>query len=116
MAKNKRSSSPIVFSTDPDFLRRQQEREEAASPALAPERQVLRIWLERGKGGKEATVIKGFVGPQEALEELARWLKSKCAVGGSAKEGEIILQGNHRDRVMALLQERGYKDIKKAGG
>lgn len=116
MAKNKRSSSPIVFSTDPDFLKRLEAEEDASSPALAPERQVLRIWLERGKGGKEATVIRGFVGPQEALEELARWLKGKCAVGGSAKDGEIILQGNHRDRVMALLQERGYKNIKKAGG
>ncbi len=116
MAKNKRSSSPIVFSTDLDFIRRQAAQEEVSLPELAPQQQVLRLWLERGKGGKEATVIRGFVGSQEALEELARWLKNKCAVGGSAKNGEIILQGNHRDRVMVLLQERGYKNIKKAGG
>ncbi len=114
MAKNNKREPffEIVYSTDPD--RRAHQKEEEA--ALPPEKQVLRIWLERGKGGKEATVIKGFIGPTEALSELAKWLKGKCAAGGSAKDGEIILQGNHRDRVMTLLQERGYKNVKKAGG
>ncbi len=116
MAKNKSHRFPtVVFSTDPDF--RPAESEEGETPgAMAPEKQQLRIWLERGRGGKEATIVKGFIGPSADLEELARWLKNTCATGGSAKEGIIILQGNHRDRVMALLQERGYRNTKKAGG
>ncbi|MCS6930200.1 MAG: translation initiation factor [Saprospiraceae bacterium] len=112
---NKRPSSQLVFSTDPEIRRRIMEREEPSTPAVAPEHQVLRIWLERGKGGKEVTLVKGFVGPEDALEEVARWLKNTCATGGSVKEGVIILQGNHRDRVLTLLQERGYKNVKKAG-
>ncbi len=115
MAKGKPTSfSNIVFSTDPAFRSRVEEEE--PTPTLPAEQQVLRIWLERGKGGKEATVIRGFVGSAEALNELAKWLKGKCAAGGSAKDGEIILQGNHRDRIVALLQERGYGNVKKAGG
>ncbi len=115
MAKNKQEPfSRIVFSTHPDTLRSLEE--EGASSVVPPEQQVLRVWLERGKGGKEATVIKGFSGPTETLNELAKWLKNKCAAGGSAKDGEIIIQGNHRDRVLVLLQERGYKNVKKAGG
>jgi translation initiation factor 1 len=103
----------FVFSTDPNFkLQPDQEPEEE----LAPEKQVLRIWLERIKGGKEATVIKGFVGPDERLSELAKLLKNKCATGGNAKDGAIIIQGDHRDKALKLLLDLGYKNTKKAGG
>ncbi len=115
MSKQKSFNSfgSLVFSTDPDF-RPQTEPEHVDTPA--PEKQTLRIWLERVKGGKEATVIKGFEGPDEAFTELAKTLKNKCAAGGNAKDGVIIIQGNHRDKVMQLLLAMGYKNTKKAGG
>ena len=77
----KNTSGGFVFSTDPNF-RFSEPDEQADEPAT--DQQVLRIWLERVKGGKEATVIKGFVGPDDRLSELARTLKNKCAAGGNA--------------------------------
>ena len=103
----------MVFSTDPDY---KFESEEAPVEEGAPEKQVLRIWLERIKGGKEATVIKGFVGPDQKLDELDKLLKSKCATGGNAKDGIIIIQGDHREKALKMLWELGYKNTKKAGG
>jgi translation initiation factor 1 len=76
----------------------------------------LRIWLEKNhRGGKTASVIKGFVGSPADLEELGRTLKNKCGTGGSAKDGEIIIQGDHREKLLTLLQGMGYK-ARKAGG
>ncbi|MEY4927259.1 MAG: hypothetical protein RI894_1695 [Bacteroidota bacterium] len=75
----------------------------------------LRIWLERQKGNRIATVVKGFDGENNDLERLAKALKSHCGVGGTAKNGEIILQGDHRDKVFAFLIAQGHK-AKKAGG
>ena len=103
----------LVFSTDPDF--KIEEEETPVENKLAAQ-QTLRIWLERGKGGKEATVIKGFMGATDKFEELAKLLKSKCAAGGNAKDGVILVQGDHRDKVLKLLLELGYKNTKKAGG
>lgn len=103
----------LVFSTDPNF---RPQADDDPVETLPPGKQVLRIWLERGKGGKEATVVKGFTGPDEKLEELARLLKNKCAAGGNAKDGVIIIQGNHRDKVLKILTEQGFKNVKKAGG
>lgn len=103
----------FVFSTDPNF--KIETNDEPVEEPFA-DKQALRIWLERGKGGKEATVVKGFTGSAKKLEELAKLLKNKCAAGGNAKDGIIIIQGDHRDKVLKLLTESGFKNVKKAGG
>jgi translation initiation factor 1 len=114
MAKKNQNSGGFVFSTNPDF--RPYDDDAAEQPALAPEKQALRIWLQRIKGNKEATIVKGYVGSDDDLEALAKILKTKCATGGNAKEGEIILQGDHRDKVLKYLLDNGYSNTKKAGG
>ena len=111
---NNSGGGGFVFSTDPNFRFPGNEPEKTDTPVH--EKQALRIWLQRIKGNKEATVIKGFVGPDEQLEALAKILKNKCASGGNAKEGEIILQGDHRDKVLKYLLDQGYSNTKKAGG
>lgn len=104
----------MVYSTNPDFEYTTDQTEEPDT--LPVEQQNLRVWLDRKqRGGKVVTLIKGFIGSQDDLAELGRMLKSKCGVGGSAKDGEIIIQGDHRDRVVELLIKAGYK-CKKAGG
>ena len=103
----------MVYSTNPDFEYTTTEVEEQAT--LPPQQQNLRVWLDRKhRGGKTVTLVKGFVGTEADLTELGRMLKNKCGVGGSAKDGEIIVQGDHRDRVVDLLTQAGYK-CKKAG-
>ena len=102
----------MVYSTNPDFAYDYGEEQEAET--LAPAKQNLRVWRDtKGRGGKVATIVRGFVGSTEDLEELGRTLQRGCGVGGSVKEGEIIIQGDHRDRVTALLIQKGYTQTKK---
>lgn len=103
----------MVYSTDPDFNYNDRKSEETETPA--PEKQDLRVWLDRKqRAGKVVTIVRGFVGRDADLQELARLLKTKCGVGGTAKEGEIIIQGDHRDRVVEILTKSGYR-CKEAG-
>lgn len=101
----------MVYSTNPDY--RIEEEEETKK---LPSEQNLRIWLEKGgRGGKIASVIKGYIGTENDLKELGKKLKKSCGTGGSTKDGEIIIQGDHRDKILALLVKAGYR-AKKAGG
>ena len=103
----------VVYSTATDYNYTTEEEESVAT--LPPAEQNLRVWLDRKhRGGKQATLIKGFVGGDDDLKELAKLLKTKCGVGGSAKDGEIIIQGDHRDRIIEILAKEGYR-AKKAG-
>ena len=98
----------VVFSTNPDFAYEQEEETEEAT--LEPSRQNLIVTIDRkARGGKQVTLVTGFIGTSDDLAELGRTLKVKCGVGGTAKNGEITIQGDFRDRVTALLKEMGYK-------
>lgn len=103
----------FVFSTNKDFdLNQKEETEET----LAPNQQLLEAYLDKkNRGGKVATVIKGFVGTTDDLKALGKELKNLCGVGGSAKDDEIIIQGNFRDKIMEYLKNKGYK-VKRIGG
>lgn len=104
----------MVYSTNPDY--KYETADEDGSRTPEPSVQDLRVWLDRKpRAGKQVTLVKGFVGSDDDLRELASMLKNKCGVGGSAKDGEIIIQGDFRDRVVDLLLKAGYK-AKKAGG
>lgn len=98
----------IVFSTNPDFQYEEEEQEEEAK--LPNEKQKLRIELDkRNRKGKAVTLITGYVGSEEDLGELARMLKTKCGSGGSSRCGEILIQGDFRQKVNEILQKEGYK-------
>ena len=98
----------VVFSTNPDFTYEEEGIREEAT--LEPSRQSLTVSIDRkGRGGKQVTLVSGFVGTSDDLAQLGRTLKMKCGVGGSTKDGEITIQGDFRDRVTALLKDMGYK-------
>jgi translation initiation factor 1 len=112
MAKQKLNSfSALVYSTDPN-----QKLDEDIVPeqdTLPKEKQRLRIRLEtKHRGGKTVTVVDGFVGTIIDMENLGKLLKTHCGTGGSAKDGEILVQGDHREKVKAFLLKQGYKDVK----
>jgi translation initiation factor 1 len=96
----------VVYSTNPDYVYTHDE----AQVAVPPGKQTLIVAIDRRqRAGKQVTLVSGFVGTPAELDALARMLKSKCGVGGSAKEGQVLIQGDFRDRVVALLLEAGYK-------
>ena len=98
----------VVFSTNPDFAYTEQEEE--VQQTLEPSRQRLVVSIDRRcRAGKQVTLVSGFVGSDEDLAELGRKLKIKCGVGGTAKNGEITIQGDFRDRITSLLNEMGYR-------
>lgn len=101
----------VVYSTNPDFNYECIEEEQAET--LSKNQQKLRISMEKkGRGGKTVTLIKGFIGSEEDLKDLGKLLKTKCGVGGSAKEGEIIIQGEFKQRIIELLKAEGYTQTK----
>ncbi len=98
----------VVYSTNPDF--QFTETAEETVETLRPSAQKLTVTLDRrSRGGKQVTLVSGFTGREEDLAELGRTLKVKCGVGGSAKNGEITVQGDFRDKVTAILLSLGYK-------
>ena len=101
----------VVFSTNPDY--KYETSTEAETETLDPSKQNLKVWLDRLKGGRVATVVRGFVGSDDDLEELGKLLKRKIGVGGSVKEGQIIIQGENRDRILQILLDEGYSRTKK---
>ena len=97
----------VVYSTNPDFTYQEASTPEAET--LPPAKQRLIVGIDRrNRGGKQVTLVTGFVGRDEDLKELGRALKVRCGVGGSAKDGEITIQGDLRDKVTALLKDLGY--------
>ena len=104
----------IMYSTDPSFS--YEDVDAAPAESLSNQKQNLRVMLDRkNRGGKAVTLVTGFIGSEEALETLAKNLKTKCGVGGAAKDGEILIQGDFRDKIILLLEKEGYK-AKKSGG
>lgn len=100
----------MVYSTNPDFAF---ETDEEESATLPPAQQKLRISIERkNRGGKVVTVVKGFVGTEADLKDLCKLLKTKCGVGGAAKDGEILIQGEWRERLTELLKKEGYSQTR----
>ena len=97
----------VVYSTNPDC--EYDDAQEAEAETLPKQQQPLRLNMERaGRGGKTVTLVKGFVGSEADLNALCKLLKQKCGVGGAAKEGEIIIQGDHRQRFLEILKKEGY--------
>jgi len=101
----------VVFSTNPDFSYEDDSLEQ--NDTLPPQQQKLRLRIEKnGRGGKAVTIVSGFVGNEEDLKQLARLIKTRCGVGGSSKQGEIIIQGDFKTRIIEILKQEGYSNTK----
>ncbi len=113
MANNDwKSRLGMVYSTNPDFKFETQEEEEVQT--LDPKDQKLIIALDKkGRAGKQVTVVNGFVGSADDLETLGKSLKTKCGVGGSVKDGSILIQGDQRDKIVTILNNLGYTRAKR---
>lgn len=113
MSKKNKNIVNVVYSTNPNFQFETNENEE--SETREPQQQDLRVFLDRMGGGKVVSRISGFIGKTEDIEALGKLLKQKCGGGGSVKDGNILIQGDHRDKLLKILSDLKYK-IKKAGG
>jgi translation initiation factor 1 len=117
MQKKSKSLSDLgglVYSTNPSF--KPDEEEEKAVEEINPNQQTLYLELDKKqRGGKKVSLVSNFIGSDADLEALGKMLKNKCGVGGTVKDGEILIQGDHRDKIFKLLVEAGYK-VKRRGG
>jgi translation initiation factor 1 len=114
MSKNNKVRLNVVYSTNPNFQYETESNEETQT--LEPNHQKLYVSIDKKqRAGKEVTLIEGFIGTENDLKELGKFLKSKCGVGGTVKDGEIVIQGNFRDKIIELLQKDGYQ-VKRKGG
>jgi translation initiation factor 1 len=104
----------VVYSTSDNFDYEHQNDE--PDETLPPEEQNLKVFLDKKqRKGKKVSLVSGFIGNEDDLKDLAKMIKTKCGVGGSAKEGEILIQGDFRDKIVEILSKEGY-NVKKAGG
>ena len=114
MAKKQKNSGNLIYSTNPNFSF--EEELDDTVESISNDKQKLYVSIDRkNRGGKDVTLVEGFIGSDEDLKDLGKTLKTKCGVGGSAKDGEIIVQGNFRDKVMAELTKMGFKVVRKGG-
>lgn len=112
--KNKKNREGIVYSTSDEFDYDYEDQIEQTT--LPPSQQNLKVQLDKkARAGKKVSLINGFIGSENDLKELGKLLKTKCGVGGSVKDGEIIIQGDFRDKIMEVLKKDGYQ-VKKIGG
>jgi translation initiation factor 1 len=112
MDKKGKNKKGVMYSTNPDF---EYEYENEEMETLPNKEQHLKVCIDKHRAGKIAVIIKDFIGTTDDLKDLGKRLKSKCGVGGSAKNGEIIIQGNVRDKVLELLKKEGF-NYKRVGG
>ena len=113
MSKKDKTRVNVVYSTNPNF--NYESNDEETNDTLPPQQQNLKLFLDRIGGGKLLTRISGFVGTENDLNDLTKLLKQKCGVGGNSKDGNILIQGDNRDKLLELLSKANYK-AKKAGG
>ena len=114
MAKKQQKIQNVVYSTNPDFSYEFEQDEDIQT--LAPQQQRLYVSIDpKQRAGKEVTLIEGFVGAEDELKELGKILKSKCGVGGSVKDNEILIQGNFKQKIYDLLRKEGYSQTKQKG-
>jgi len=114
MAKKNKDRLNVVYSTNPNFSFEVESQEE--QDTLAPQFQKLYVSIDKKqRAGKEVTLVEGFIGLNEDLKELGKLLKNKCGVGGTVKDGEILIQGNFRDKISEILVKEGYQ-VKRKGG
>jgi translation initiation factor 1 len=115
MSKKNKQLINVVYSTNPNFNYESESEEEQET--LPKNQQKLYVSIDRKqRGGKDVTLVEGYIGTEDDLKELGKTLKSKCGVGGSVKDGEILIQGAMREKVFELLIKDGYSQTKKKGG
>lgn len=114
MANDWKDRLGVVFSTNRDFNYKNEDKDE--QPTLSPQQQNIKVQLDRKKrNGKNVTLITGFVGAEDDLKVMGKMLKTKCGVGGTVKDGEILIQGDFCNKIIEILKIEGYK-VKRAGG